>query len=138
MIIRELVAEKIGSHVKAIGPDDTLAELARRLVFHKIGALVVTDESNSLVGIVSERDIIRAITEYGSRLIDIPVADVMTRSVVTCTPEESIVEVLDSMRAHGIRHIPVLDGGELVTVVSIRDLTRAYELNRGSPGLQYS
>ena len=128
MIIREFVEDLVGSNVKTIGPNATLADVAQDLASNNIGVLVVTDEKNNLVGIISERDLIRAITKYGSHLIDVPVGDVMTRSIITCEPTESIADVLNTMSSHQIRHIPVLDGGKLVAMVSIRELSRAYEL----------
>ncbi len=128
MILHEILEEKNGADVKTINPCRTLAEVANKLVAYKIGAMVVTDEDRNLVGIVSERDLIRAIAEYGSSLVDILVGDVMTRTVVTCAPEENVVDVLNLMNSHRIRHVPVVDGGKLVGVVSIRELTRACEL----------
>lgn len=114
--------------MKVIRPNCTLRESALKLISHQIGALVVTDESGQLVGIISERDLIRAITEYDAGLIDKHVSDVMTRSVITRGPHDSIFEVLSTMKANAIRHIPILDDSELVGIVSIRELTRAYEM----------
>ena len=128
MILREILEEKNGTDVKTINPCRTLAEAANKLVAYKIGAMVVTDEDRNLTGIVSERDLIRAIAEYGSSLVDIAVGDVMTRTVITCAPEENIVDVLNLMNSHRIRHVLVVDGSKLVAVVSIRELTRACEL----------
>lgn len=131
MDIRELLAEKKPVDVNIIRPNSDLRDAARKMTSQHIGALVVTDEGGKLVGIISERDLVRAITEYDSGLVDKPVSNVMTRSVVTCALHDSIGEVFFLMKSNEIRHIPVLEGTELVGIISIRELTRAYELLQG-------
>ncbi len=128
MIISDLLTEKENSVVQVVRPGRTLADAARDLVSRNIGVLVVTDEGGNIVGIISERDLTRAIAEHDGSLVDISVGDVMTRSVVTAEPESSVAEILKLMKSNRIRHVPVLEGGELVGIVSIRELDRAYEL----------
>ncbi len=128
MIISDLLAEKDSADVKTIRPNSSLLETARTMMFHQIGALVVTDQSGKLIGILSERDLVRAISEFDGDLVDRSVSDVMTRSVITCAHFDGIVEVLFLMSSNEIRHIPVIEGEELRGIVSIRDLTRAYKL----------
>ena len=128
LTISDLLGEKNSSDVKTIRPNSTLLETASTLISHHIGALIVTDHDGKLVGIVSERDLVRAITYFDSGLVDRSVSDVMTRSVTTCTLDDGIVEVLFLMNAKEIRHIPVLEGEKLMGIVSIRELTRAYKL----------
>lgn len=127
MDIRDLLAGKSSQEVKVVHPDSTLREAARRMIAHSIGALVVIGDSGKLVGIVSERDLIRAITEYDGGLVDQPISDVMTRSVITCAAHQDAGDVLAVMKSNSIRHMPVLEGDELVGIISIRELTRAYE-----------
>ena len=124
----DVLSERMLTDVKVINMNCTLRETADRLVYHQIGTLIVIDENGEPVGIVSERDLIRAITEYDAGLVDQPVSDIMTRSVITCVPHDSIVDVLCIMRSNQIRHIPVIEEGEFVSIVSIRDLTHAYEM----------
>ncbi|WP_407657866.1 GGDEF domain-containing protein [Hypericibacter adhaerens] len=94
---------------------------------HNVGALVVTDDGGKLVGIVSERDLARAIARYGGGVADRPVSDVMTRSVITCSGHQGVADMLSLMTANHIRHLPVLEGDRLVGMVSTRELTQAYE-----------
>jgi diguanylate cyclase (GGDEF)-like protein len=127
MDIRDLLAGRSEADLKVVRPNSTLREAAQTLTSHQIGALLVTGESGQLIGIVSERDLVRAITEYDGGMVERSVSDVMTRSVVTCAAHDSIGDVLNLMKSNGIRHIPVLDGDRLQGIVSIRELTRAYE-----------
>ncbi len=122
MTVQELL-ESRNSDVVTVRPSATLAEAARSLTTHRIGALVVTDDAGLLLGVVSERDLTTAIVQYGAGLFDRCVADVMTRKVVTCSPEDSIVEVLYLMKSNSIRHIPILDRDKLLGIISVRDVT---------------
>ncbi len=119
----QVLLEAKSSGVVTARTSTTLAEAAQTLTTHRIGALVVTDDAGRLLGIVSERDLTRAIVEFASGLFDRCVADVMTRTVVTCSPEDSIVEALYLMNSNGIRHIPILDHEVPVGIISIRDVT---------------
>jgi len=122
MIVQELLGAK-NSNVVTIRPTDTLVEAARVLSRHRIGALIVTDEEGRLAGIVSERDLTGAIGKYLAGLFDRQVADVMTRTVITCGPNDSIAEILYLMQTNKVRHLPVLDGDKLAGIISIRDVT---------------
>jgi CBS domain-containing protein len=121
-MIQDLLEAK-GSTVVTIGPSATLVEAARTLVDHRIGALVVVDDGGGMIGIVSERDLMRAIVTYAEGLFERRVEDVMTRSVATCAPEDSLVEALSLMGSRRIRHLPVLVGDTLAGMISIRDVT---------------
>ncbi len=128
MVIRDLLEAKSVKGVKVIYPDDTIRQAARDLVAHNIGVLIVVNDRGKLAGIISERDVMRAIVEYDGGLVDKRVNDVMTRSVITCARGDGVADVLSLMKQNGIRHIPVLEGDELVGVISIRELIRAYEV----------
>lgn len=128
LTISDLLDEKKLAEVKTIRPSDTLLDTARILISHNIGALIVTDQGGEVVGIISERDLVRAMADTDGDMADRTVRDVMTRSVVTCALDDKIVEVLFLMNLKKIRHIPVLEGGELRGIISIRELTRAYKL----------
>lgn len=133
MTIKHVLQTK-GSDVATISPDATLTELVDRLAEYRIGALVVSADGRRIDGIVSERDIVRALRSDGlpalrdSRLIHldrVKVRDIMTAEVTTCSPETSIEEVMATITAGRIRHVPVLVEGELVGLVSIGDVVKA-------------
>ncbi len=128
MQIERLLVEKESKHPECIRPDAPLRTAAQKLLKHRIGALVVTDLKGQLKGIVSERDLIQVVAKYDAAAVEAPVAEVMTRSVITCGPNDEITAVLRLMHANAIRHMPVLDHGKLVNMLSIRELTTAYEL----------
>ncbi len=122
MVVKELLDAK-NSNVVTVRPSTTLVEAAQALTTHLIGALVVTDDAGRLLGIISERDLTKAIAQFTAGMFDRRVADVMTRTVVTCSPDDSVVEVLYLMNSNCIRHIPILDREALVGIISIRDVT---------------
>ncbi len=122
MMVQELLTAK-NSVVVTVNPTTTLAEAARTMVDHRIGAVVVADDAERLLGIVTERDLTRAIVDYSIGLVEQRVEDVMTHPVVTCAPDESVVEALYMMKSRHIRHIPILDRDRLAGMISIRDVT---------------
>ena len=123
MIIASLLAKK-GVKVVTIGPKDPIREALRRLAEHNIGALVVVDGQGGLAGIVSERDIVRALAR-SEAILGEPIAAIMTRDVVVGTPQDDLAAVGNTMTAHRIRHLPVFDGGRLVGMISIGDVVKA-------------
>ncbi len=123
MKIQRILATK-GPHVVTIHANQTLKEAASILTQHNIGALVVTNKSGALVGILSERDIVRAAAR-NDQVLTLPVEMVMTRNVLTGSPEDDVSAVLRSMTYGNFRHMPILDQGTLVGIVSIRDLVNA-------------
>lgn len=125
MLIAELLARKGPAQVICIQPQGTLLELASALRHHNIGALLVTDEDETVVGVVSERDLVRAITEFGDSLVSRPVGEIMTRSVITCTPQDHVVDTLAVMNDRRIRHMPVLAEGKPLAMISIREFDHA-------------
>jgi diguanylate cyclase (GGDEF)-like protein len=128
MKIKQLLAKKELIEVECVGPDATLRETAEKLIYHRIGALVVTDETGRLRGIVSERDLIHVVASFNETASERTVSEVMTSSVITCDPEDEIAYVMHLMNSNAIRHMPVLSNGKLVNMVSIRELTTAYEM----------
>lgn len=113
-----------GSDVATIGPGATVATLIADLATHNVGALPVVD-GGELVGIVSERDVVRRLHAGGADLLTGSVRDIMSTSVTTCGPGDAVVDLARIMTAGRFRHLPVLDGGELVGIVSIGDLVKA-------------
>jgi CBS domain-containing protein len=103
-------------------PEESITSICTRLSALNIGAFPVCDAHGALVGIISERDIVRAFAKDGARLADMHVRDLMTREVTTCTQETSMVEAEKLMNKHRVRHLPVTDGLKLVGMLSIRDV----------------
>lgn len=113
-----------GGEVCTVGPGAAVAEAVSILNARRIGALVVT-EGGALAGIVSERDIVSGLAEKGADFLDCALAECMTTQVVTCAPTDSDREVLALMTDRRCRHLPVLDGGALVGIVSIGDVVKS-------------
>ena len=122
MMVQELLAAN-NSVVVTVSPTATLAEAARTMVDYRIGTVVVADDAERLLGIVTERDLTKAIVDYAVGLVEQRVEDVMTHPVVTCAPHESVVKALYMMNSRHIRHIPILNRDRLAGMISIRDVT---------------
>jgi CBS domain-containing protein len=113
-----------GSGVATVHPSATVTELLGLLAGRNVGALPVVD-GGRLVGIVSERDVVRQLHTRGVDLLDVRVADIMTTEVATCSPTDSAAELARIMTEGRFRHMPVCDGGALCGIVSIGDLVKA-------------
>ncbi len=122
MTIGAILAEK-GSDVAAIAPDCPIGDLVAELVLRRIGALLVVD-GEEIVGLASERDVIRALAVDGTAILSRPVRDVMTAPVVTISPADSVTAAMSLMTDRRIRHLPVVDCDRLVGMVSIGDLVK--------------
>jgi CBS domain-containing protein len=120
MSLKTILTAK-GGDVICIEPTADLAAAAKSLSTHRIGVLVVLDSDQRLAGILSERDIVRAMAETGETVLKVPVWQVMTRNVLTCDVNDSISSVIDRMTKGKFRHMPVLDKDRLVGLVSIGD-----------------
>jgi CBS domain-containing protein len=123
MTVKRILSGK-GNEVLTIEPTAPLAAVTKLLSERHIGALVVTGADHRIVGIISERDIVRALGARGARVLDAPVAEVMTRKVVTCSERDTTVELMEQMTAGKFRHVPVVDQGRLVGVISIGDVVK--------------
>jgi CBS domain-containing protein len=123
MSLKAILAAKDGE-VVSIEPIADLTAAGKLLTKRRIGALVVLDAGGRLVGILSERDIVRAMAESGSAVLQLPVAQVMTRNVSTCDVNDSISSVMDCMTKGKFRHMPVLDKDRLAGMVSIGDMLK--------------
>ena len=113
-----------GRTVVTTRPDASLEEIARKLAEKKIGAIVVMGDDGVLAGIVSERDIIRSISDRGPVCLQEPVSRSMTRAVQTCDVADTLDELMSKMTAGRVRHLPVVDDGALVGIVSIGDVVK--------------
>jgi len=115
-----------GSDVIAVAPEMDIAAVAAILTRYKIGAALVRDTEGHVHGIISERDIVRAVSREGAKALDCSAANLMTRQLHTVRPGDSVVHALGVMTGQRIRHLPVVDGkGGLVGLVSIGDLVKA-------------
>jgi CBS domain-containing protein len=103
-------------------PEESITSICTRLSNLNIGAFPVCDAHGALVGIISERDVVRAFAKDGARLTDMHVRDLMTREVKTCGLETPMVDAEKLMHKLRVRHLPVMDGGKLVGMLSIRDV----------------
>ena len=128
MRIADVLRNK-GAGVLTIAPDTLISDLLRGLVTRNVGAMVVVGP-NDVIGIVSERDVVRMLHEHGAGALGRPVADIMTSQVITCSPDESVDSLSVLMTSHRVRHVPVLENGKLAGIVSIGDVvkTRMEEL----------
>src|SRR5436190_17854289 len=129
MRINGLLREK-GAFVATIPPDATVVDVLNGLAEHGVGALIVTEDAKRILGIVSERDIARALQRDGAAALDWPVTDVMTAEVRTCMPDDTVDSLMALMTERRIRHVPVVVDGELAGIVSIGDVVkhRVHEL----------
>jgi len=125
MTVKTILAAK-GRDVMSIEPAADLTAAAKLLTTQRIGALVILDAGGRLVGILSERDIMRALAESGTAAAQLPVAQVMTRNVFTCDVNDSVGSILERMTTGKFRHMPVLDKGRLVGLVSIGDIGKQH------------
>ncbi|WP_018632292.1 CBS domain-containing protein [Neomegalonema perideroedes] len=119
--VRQILDRKGSQEVESIRPTNTLAEAAARLSERKIGCLLVLDEKGAMVGILSERDIVRLVGREGADRLKDPVSTAMTAKVQSCAFNDDAIQVLSRMTKGRFRHMPVIEGGELVGLVSIGD-----------------
>ena len=124
------ILERKGTRIVTVRVGETIATAVRLLKRDDIGALVVKDvcrtEGNTVVGILSERDIVRALDEHGPATLDMKVGDLMTGRVIHCIEDDDLDRVAELMREHRIRHLPVLEEGRMVGIVSANDVLRFY------------
>jgi len=125
MVVQSILRDK-GNLVITVHPDDCVASITRTLTQHRIGAALVTEANGTVTGIVSERDIVRAMAGVGEPVMNMTAAQLMTRILHTVTPASTVQQALQMMTEHRVRHLPVLDAqGALVGLVSIGDLVKA-------------
>jgi CBS domain-containing protein len=123
MTVNDILLQKDGE-VITIEPATTVAAAVKILAEHRIGALPVTGADHHIVGIISERDIVRVLDRSGPAVLDTPVSEVMTRKVVTCSRHDTIVDIMELMTSGKFRHVPVVDHGRLAGLVSIGDVVK--------------
>ena len=124
MFVSDILEQK-GGLVYTVTPGTTVSQVAKQLSTRRIGSVLVMDGSDALAGIISERDLVRAIASHGIAALELEASRVMTRDVVTCDPDDSIDHVMSTMTRGRFRHLPVVRHGELLGVVSIGDVVKA-------------
>lgn len=113
-----------GDNVISIEPTAKLVDAARLLSTHRIGAVVIVGAGGRLSGILSERDIVRAIAGHGAAALEMPVSQEMTRNVMTCVETDSVADIMEKMTTGKFRHLPVLRDGKMIGLVSIGDVVK--------------
>jgi CBS domain-containing protein len=123
MNVKAILSAK-GGGVVTIEPNVTLEAAAMVLAKHRIGALVVLGADQRVIGILSERDIVRSLAELGASALAMPLAQVMTRKVVTCSESETVAAIMERMTIGKFRHVPVIEQDRLLGIVSIGDVVK--------------
>jgi CBS domain-containing protein len=124
MKISDVLRDKVDNTVITITPDASVRDLLALLAEHNIGAVIVSNDGAAVDGIVSERDVVRKLNG-NDEILDAPVEQIMTAVVQTCEPDRDVDELMAQMTEHRIRHVPVMDNGELIAVVSIGDVVKS-------------
>ena len=119
------ILDKKGERVVSIDEATTVSSAADRLSQERVGALVVKANGGELAGIISERDIVRGMAARGAAVMDLPVSELMSRALVTCSPKSSTEDIMEQMLNRQIRHLPVLRDDALVGIISIGDVVKA-------------
>lgn len=125
MLVHQILKDKSTDGVVTIAPGESVGEAAKMLSGRRIGALVVSSDGNSVAGILSERDIVRAIGSAGPGCLTDPVDSLMTSKIISATRDDTIDSVLAKMTDGRFRHMPVMDGAAMVGLISIGDVVKA-------------
>ena len=113
-----------GRNVATAKADLSVKKIVDQLAQFKVGAMVILDDSDGVCGIISERDIVRALSKEGENVLPRPVSDIMTKDVMTCSEEDSVADLMERMTTGRFRHLPVISAGSLVGIVSIGDVVK--------------
>jgi CBS domain-containing protein len=137
MKVKSILAAK-GGGIICIEPNADLAAAAKLLSKHRIGVVVIRGAGERLAGILSERDIVRAVAEHGAAALSLPVGQVMTREVATCAEDDTCAFIMEQMTQRKFRHLPVMNKGEMVGLISIGDVVkqRVVEIEQESEAMR--
>ncbi len=125
MLVQQILNSKANDHIVTVMPGTILLEAAAVLAKHKIGTVVISEDVKKPSGILSERDIVRAISHRGAAALGATVDDFMTRKLVTCRREATADQVLTIMTNKRFRHIPVVDSGKMIGLITQGDVVKA-------------
>ncbi len=123
MHVKEILNKK-GNQVVTIDPEKTIARAVNTLANQNIGAIVVVDSSEKVIGLLAERDIIRGNANHGTEVFALRVKDLMVHEIYTCTPDDDIKDIMSTMTHRRVRHVPVVVGGKLIGIISIGDVVK--------------
>jgi CBS domain-containing protein len=123
MTVRAILDTK-GHQIESVQPGATLSAAVKILGEKKIGAVLVLNMAERIEGILSERDIVRVLSERGAAVLDEPISNVMTRKVVSCRPSDTVGAIMEMMTLGKFRHLPVVDDGQVVGLISIGDVVK--------------
>lgn len=123
MYVRNVLQYK-GHQIISVSPDNSLMEVAKTLRENKIGAVLVCEEEGHMCGVLSERDIIIAIAKHGGSILKGKVCDFMTEGVYTCSPDDDMKKLMEVMTSKRVRHLPVVEDGNVIGVISIGDVVK--------------
>jgi CBS domain-containing protein len=118
------VMQSKGRHVETVAPDTPIPDVCQRMRMKNIGALVVTRDGEHIDGIISERDVVSGLARAGAEVLRMTARQLMTKSVITCTPEDHLTKVMAVITTRRVRHLPVVENGKLAGIVSIGDLMK--------------
>src|SRR5262249_33754478 len=124
MFVSDILSQK-GGLVYSVTPATSVAEVAQQLSSRRIGSVLVLSDQSAVVGIISERDLVRAVATHGAKALELEARQVMTRDVVTCDPDNSIHQAMQALTHGRLRRQPVVHHGELLGLVSIGDVVKA-------------
>jgi CBS domain-containing protein len=125
MIVRNIIDTKALRQIITMKPTDSVKTATEVLAKHRIGAVIVSRDGDIVDGILSERDIVRALGTRGPSILDLQVQDLMTAEVIGCHPEDTAISVLEKMTDGRFRHMPVVDANRMIGVISIGDVVKA-------------
>ena len=137
MTVKSILSGK-GNDIVSIEPTASLEAAIKKLTEHRIGALLVLGPDHRLIGILSERDIVRVLAEQGAEVLNKPLANVMTRKVFTCGPTETVGMIMERMTTGKFRHVPVVEEDQVIGIISIGDVVkhRLHEMEQESAALR--
>lgn len=135
MHVREILARK-GSAVKRVAPGEALEVAAALMRLERVGALVVAEVEGQMVGLISEKDVVRGLVDLGPRALHLPVSDFMERRPTICAPDDTVAKAANAMTLRRARHLPVVEDGRVVGIISLGDIVKdrfeEMELERGT------
>ena len=138
MLVSQIIKSKPSQAILTIKPGTTVSDASKVLSEHRIGCVVVSNDGKDVLGIISERDIVRELGRRGPVCMSDMVDDIMTRKLVTCVAEDTVESIMEKMSSGRFRHMPVMNGGEMVGLISIGDVVKAQlaELSMEKDALQ--
>ncbi len=125
MLVRQILKEKREQGVETVAPGITVSQAVEILSARRFGTLVVSEDGETALGILSERDIVRELGKRGVECLDVTVAELMTTNLVNCTRDDTVDHVLTKMTEGRFRHMPVVEGGKMVGLISLGDVVKA-------------